>query len=165
MTEHKDSEGPNLLEEHRLEKDQVVANEKEQSLAQVKEANKEDQSVADEEVLVDEQANKDDEQKKAILNNDMKQIKDAKENLEDAYQQYQNDHKQIIYSPSTSNPNNTDNLTSGLAVAGSVASLGAIGSGLYFALPLLLGGSKKNKKKYNNKNSNKVIKKTRSNKK
>jgi hypothetical protein len=142
MIEHKDSDAPNLLEQQRLEKEQAVDDEKEQ-----------EQIIPDEQVVAD-------EEKKAILNNDMKQINDAKENLEDAYQQYQDDHKQIIESPSNSN-NNTDNLTSGLAVAGSVATLGAIGSGLYFALPLLLGGSKKNK----NKNKNKLIKKTRSNKK
>lgn len=153
ITEHKDSEAPNLLEEQRLEKEQAVADE------QVK-AEKKEQVIADEQI--EEQTNKEDEQKEEILKNDMDQINDAKEQLEDAYQQYQDDHKEIIESPSN---NNTDKLTSGLAVAGSVATLGAIGSGLYFALPLLLGGSKKNKNKYNNKNSNKVIKKTRSNKK
>lgn len=165
IIEHKDSEAQNLLEEQRLEKEQEQAVADEQSVG--KEKDKDLVKLDDEKdkEQIEEQTNKEDEQKKEILKNDMNQINNAKEQLEDAYQQYQDDHKEIIESPSTSDPNKTDNLTSGLAVAGSVASLGAIGSGLYFALPLLLGGSKKNKNKYNNKNINKVIKKTRSNKK
>jgi putative sterol carrier protein len=90
------------------------------------------------------------------MENDMNKINEAKENLNDAYQNYQDDHTKIIEYQSNTNAevNNSDKLTSNLALAGSVATLGAIGSGLYFALPLLLGGSKKLKK-------NKLIKKTR----
>lgn len=146
-TEDKDSEAPNLLEEQRLEKEKV---QEEQSIAEKKEeqqieeqTNKEAAKKEDEQK---EENNKEDEQKEEILKNDMDQINEAKEKLNDAYQNYQDDHTKIIESQPSTDPNNQDKLTSNLAVAGSVATLGAIGSGLYFALPLLLGGSKKNKK-------------------
>jgi hypothetical protein len=153
ITEHKDSEGPNLLEQQRLErleKEQLIADEKEQE-------------IVDEEMKADEKVNdeKEDKQKEEILKNDMNEINNAKEQLEDAYQHYQDDRKIITQTQSNLDPDKADKLTSGLAVAGSVATLGAIGSGLYFALPLLLGGSKKNKIK----NNNHIIKKTRRNKK
>jgi hypothetical protein len=100
------------------------------------------------------------QQDEAEMQNDMDKINKAKENLENEYQNYQNDHEQIVNSQPP--PSDTDKSITKLATIGSVAALGAIGAGLYFAAPLLLGGKRKKTRKYKHVNNKK---KTRSNKK
>jgi flagellar biosynthesis GTPase FlhF len=92
---------------------------------------------------------------------DLNKIEDAKNNLQDAYENYQNDRSQII---NEQPEENTNNLTTKLSTMGSVAALGAIGAGLYFAAPLLLGGKRKLSRKHKHQRDYKK-KKTRSNKK
>jgi hypothetical protein len=101
-----------------------------------------------------------DQQDEEEMQNDMDKINKAKENLENEYQNYQNDHEQIVNSQPP--PSDTDKSITKLATIGSVAALGAIGAGLYFAAPLLLGGKRKKTRKYKRVNNKK---KTRSNKK
>lgn len=72
------------------------------------------------------------------VHQDEQQIVQAQQNLDNARNQYDIDHI-------TLQENNTKEPVNKLAIAGSMLSLGAIGTGLYFAVPLLLGGENQNK--------------------
>jgi hypothetical protein len=79
------------------------------------------------------------------LKQDYNDINSARNNLQDAHQQYSDDLNQLREDQP---PTPVDEqLTNKLATVGSVAALGAIGTGLYFAAPLLLGGSGDSKKR------------------
>jgi hypothetical protein len=70
---------------------------------------------------------------------DEQQIVQAQQNLDNARNQYDRDHITL----QENNP--TKESANKLALAGSMLSLGAIGTGLYYAAPLLLGGENQNK--------------------
>lgn len=77
------------------------------------------------------------------LENDQAQIIETQNKLNDQRQQLSDDQTRL----QNEEPVDTNQTVSKLATASAVAALGAVGTGLYFALPLLaLGGSKKNKK-------------------
>ena len=95
------------------------------------------ENVSDEQLANDEET----------INRDETEMEEAKENIVNTIEQYNRDEQQLR--DDQPSPSDTDKLTNTLATLGSVTALGAIGSGLYFAAPLLvLGGSKKNKRKY-----------------
>ena len=73
------------------------------------------------------------------VHQDEQQIVQAQQNLDNARNQYDRDHTTL----QENNP--TKESVNKLALAGSMLSLGAIGTGLYYAVPLLLGGENKNK--------------------
>ena len=80
------------------------------------------------------------------VNIDEKGINEAKLNLDNAIDRLNEDEQKIRDDQPPLSDN--DKLTSTLATLGSITALGAIGSGIYLAAPLLmLGGSKKHKQK------------------
>uniref|UniRef100_A0A6C0E712 Uncharacterized protein n=1 Tax=viral metagenome TaxID=1070528 RepID=A0A6C0E712_9ZZZZ len=144
------------LEDPSMKKENEEPNNEEKEPATQDSDDKTDETMGDK---IDETTNKDnvteentnnledishDEEK---IHNDELQIGEARENVNNAIEQYNRDQQQLR--DDQPEPSDTDKLTNTLATLGSVTALGAIGSGLYFAAPLLvLGGSKKNKRKY-----------------
>lgn len=152
LSDEPESDTPEVQKEEELEKEQTrnnidMPNESQEdnsedanTIETQLELEKSENGINDE---ADQQVTNDEEK----VNNDEVKMEEAKENVSNAIDQYNRDEQQLRDDQPP--PSDTDNLTNTLATLGSVTALGAIGSGLYFAAPLLiLGGSKKNKRKY-----------------
>ena len=136
--ENKDENNDNVLDSDNTDTQEIKS--REESKEETYEQQLQEQE--EEEKIHEQQIQQEDEDK---LKQDYNDINSARNNLQDAHQQYSDDLNQLREDQP---PTPVDEqLTNKLATVGSVAALGAIGTGLYFAAPLLLGGSGDSKKR------------------